>query len=92
MTREEQITKILKHYDPWQQRLKAIEELTELTEVLIKDTNKGVDRENIIDEIADVYIMLEQIKMIYHVDALELDNQINKKIERQLNRIKGGNV
>ena len=86
----EQLKTIITYYRPRNQILKAIEELTELTEVLIKSVNKGFDMKNLIDELADVYIMSEQIKMIYEIDALELDNHITEKIERQLNRINGG--
>lgn len=48
------------HYGPLAQRMKAIEELSELIRALARD-----DRDNIAEEMADVRIVLGQLEMIY---------------------------
>ncbi len=88
MSRKDDLEYILHTYGANNQILKAVEELTELTEVLIKMVNKGDSLEHLIDELADVYIMLEQIKIACCIEPEQLDEQINEKINRQLRRIK----
>lgn len=66
------------------QIIKTIEELGELETALARyfDENKS-DNDNICEEIADVEIMLEQLKMIF-------DNKmINKYKKMKLNRLSG---
>ncbi len=64
----------------------AIEEMSELTKEICK-TKRGFHNENeIADEIADVYIMLEQLKLIYHND-IEVKERIDFKISRLNSRI-----
>lgn len=92
MTRKEQFETIMNYYGRRHQMLKAIEELTELAEVLIKVLTKNVGLERIMDEMADVYVMLEQVRILNFIDGKELDDKIDEKLERQVNRIKGGNV
>lgn len=88
MSRKDDLEYILQTYGASNQTLKAVEELTELTEVLIKMVNKGDSLEHLVDELADVYIMLEQIKIACCIEPEQLDEQINEKIIRQLKRIK----
>lgn len=45
-------------------------------------------RINLIREIADVEIMIDQIKYLYHISEDDVDEVKEEKIERQLNRIK----
>ena len=57
----------------------AIEEMSELTKELTK-TIRGYDRqENIIEEIADVRIMIEQLELIFDCYD-EVDKQMNFKL------------
>ena len=65
------------------QILKAIEELNELGAVLARDLNGRAGLVEIITELADVEIMLEQLSIIYHVDA-----EINAEKQRKLERLK----
>jgi NTP pyrophosphatase (non-canonical NTP hydrolase) len=48
----------LNHFGIDAQKIKAIEEMAELTQAICKDTN-------IAEEIADVQILLEQLKIVY---------------------------
>ena len=67
----------------------AIEEMAELQKAILKHRrygNKETEQE-IIDEIADVEIMLEQLKIIYSCYK-DVENRIEYKIEREIGRIK----
>ena len=47
------------------QKIMAIEEMSELTKELTKELRNRGNVENIADELADVEIMLAQLKIIY---------------------------
>lgn len=66
----------------------AIEEMAELQKAIIKHRRYTGDetRAEIIDEIADVEIMIEQLKIIYSCKK-EVKSRIDYKIERQIKRI-----
>lgn len=74
---------IAEHYGLEPQKLKAIEEMAELTKALLKD-----DKENIIEEIADVKIMVAQLEHLYDAKD-EVEWMMHKKIKRQIGRIEG---
>lgn len=48
------------------QKTVAVEEMSELTKELVKDLRGIADEKHIAEEIADVEIMLEQLKIIYN--------------------------
>ena len=94
------ITKIAKHYGYEPQSRQLIEEMAELTVAINKNwraINYGTadeegakkvleTRERVIEEIADVEIMLEQIK--YMLDAYSSIAEYKaQKLDRQLKRI-----
>lgn len=63
------------------QEIKAIEEMAELQAVLARDMNDlPVTDEEIIDEIADVHIMMQQMAIIF--DEKKVVQRINEKLER----------
>ena len=67
----------------------ALEELAELQKAILKHRRYN-DKEtelNILDEIADVEIMLEQLKIIYSCKK-EVEERKEYKIDRQIQRIK----
>ena len=68
-----------------QEMLKAIKELTELNEVLIKGVNKDLDEDSLIDEIADVEIMIDRLKYRFDI-KLKVTHRIFEKVSRQLKR------
>lgn len=65
----------------------AIEEMSELTKAICKErrartkTERAEARANIIEEIADVYIMLSQLIMIYDKDG-ECQRAVDYKVDR----------
>jgi NTP pyrophosphatase (non-canonical NTP hydrolase) len=61
----------------------ALEEMTELSMELLKNINRKKSNESEIkDEIADVYIMLEQLKIMYDISEQELIELMENKLER----------
>lgn len=66
----------------------AIEECSELIKAICKNRRNPSDetRKGIIDEMADVEIMIEQLKII-HSCSREVEERIDYKIERQIDRI-----
>lgn len=80
---------IINTYGTRPQQDMAIEELSELQKAILKHRrfpNKETERD-IIDEIADVSIMLEQLKIIYSCHK-EVEERVDYKIDRQIKRIK----
>lgn len=89
MVDKNKVGQIVQHYGTQAQKSKAIEELLELSEVLIKDVNKGkVVLDCLYEEMADVYIMLKQLMIIYSIDPDDLQQEIDRKIERTFDRMK----
>ena len=94
MDRENDIKEIAKHYGYEQQEYILIEEMAELTQAILKFDRANIDNlqdtlekfENIMEEITDVEIVLFQIKYLLSIDNEEM---INKKVDRQLNRMRG---
>lgn len=64
-----------------------IEELSELQKEVTKDIRKKFNRDNFLEEMADVVIVLHMAKEIYNISESELDKAINKKMERNLSRL-----
>lgn len=90
MDREDRLRTIVDHYGADAQKLKCIEELTELQEIIIKDINKGscpVELDEIYSEVADAIIMLLQIQLIYKLDSNCTEAEIDRKLCRQIERI-----
>lgn len=89
--------RIAAYYGEEHQMLKAIEEMAELTQVLIKAVNDPPSdrfqaetmKDEMLSELADVIIMTEQIvKYVADNDcATLLDGMINFKLKRQLERM-----
>lgn len=86
---DEDIKRIVEYYGPKRQKSKAVEELVELTEVIVKDINKAfISIDDLYSEIADVEIMIRQLKLIFNLDDEMLDDEMHRKVARTLNRIR----
>lgn len=73
------------------QKIVAIEEMSELQKELTKDIRFKGSRNNITEEIADVLIMIEQLKMMFAIDDSEIEEFIDSKIcrlEKTISEIK----
>ena len=66
----------------------CIEELSELQKELCKFLRGKFAMQNIIEEVADVEIMLHQIKHIFNIDENLINYVKKQKIERTKNKIK----
>lgn len=85
---KEQVRKILNHYGMQHQKAKAIEELAELIVALQKDILAGKEQHSraVLEEIADVHIMIEQL-LDDESDKTTVSLIVNKKLKRQMRRI-----
>ena len=94
MTRQDKIEYIAKHYGWGNQCRQCIEELAELTQALCKFDRAKTGEEsidclmNIGEEIADVEIMISQLKAFLSPSILGMiEAEIDQKLNRQLKRI-----
>lgn len=74
--------KIFEHYGIVEQRKQLIQECAELITALTK-----LDRQNIIEEMADVQVMLDQFSINLAGVGKEIEKIKQQKVERQLKRI-----
>jgi NTP pyrophosphatase (non-canonical NTP hydrolase) len=65
------------------QIMMMLEEMAELAKELLKNINRGLDNiEEIAGEIADVSILLEQMKTIYKISDRKIGEIVDYKIQR----------
>lgn len=89
----EDIEKIFTSSDVVTQMVVAIEEMAELQKELTKYIRffKSGDKEyyigGLVEEMADVLIMLEQIKVFFDLPEALIGEKVKKKIERRLREI-----
>ena len=84
---EEVYKGIISWYGKKAQTIKACEELSELLDVLCKGLNKPMNTDALTEEIADVQVMIEQLKLIYGIGEVELARIRKEKIERTQKRM-----
>lgn len=82
----ESCVQIANHYGIESQELMVIEEMSELTKEICKKRRGDKNREKIIDEIADVKIMITQLEHLLDVSN-EVSLRIDYKCQRQLRRM-----
>ena len=75
------------HYGTENQIKKAVEEMAELTKELCK-LPRGTTRDRMVDEIADVTIMMEQLRLLLNVNS-DVQERIDFKVSRLAQRIRG---
>ena len=102
--KEEKLLNIISHYGINNQQRKLNEEVFELQEAIIEyekekalkklldtkiiDSNISKKR-HITEELADVMVLLEQIKLLYGISSEEITKIFWEKVDRQLKRIEG---
>ena len=79
---ENKLLTIFNTYGKSHQVSKLLEEVGEFIETVMNE-----DKENMVQEMADVSVMLEQFKAYYKLDSNNIIDIMNKKIDRQLKRI-----
>lgn len=83
------LEKAIEVYGADLQKQVAIEEMAELTKEICKDFRGKKNKDNIIEEIADIEIMLTQLMIIYNINPYELDEVKINKLVRLSERLKG---
>lgn len=74
------------------QSIVAIEEMSELTKELSKMMRGEGNKDHLLEELADVYIVLEEIQMMYNINPMLLDWKMDTKIKRLELRLSEGFV
>ena len=80
------VNNAINHYGIFLQKLVAIEEMAELIKEIVKSFRGEKNRENIVEEIADVEIMMQQLSLI-HDCTFDVVEMRRKKIERLKTRL-----
>lgn len=99
MTTEQKIKYIADYYGYEPQSRQLIEELSELIQAVCKhnrafegkqlsESSECPEKDAITEEIADVEIMILQVEYLLRVSAMKLNDMIDQKLDRQLERIK----
>ena len=81
------LEKAIEVYGADLQKQVAIEEMAELTKEICKDFRGKGNREHIIEEMADVCILLDQLMIIYDIKTNEMLDEIDIKTARLEERI-----
>lgn len=81
----------IKTYGEHAQKLMAIEEMSELTKEICKDFRGKLDREHLIEELADVTITIDQLMLMYKISGNELQQMCERKMERLKERLEKQN-
>lgn len=84
---KEIIEKAIRHYGRQHQQIKAAEELGELQTAILKGLDGRLDFNNLMEEIADVEIVLAQLKRIHFIDPDKLETIKIEKLLRLKNRM-----
>lgn len=77
------IHRVISVFGKRNQTMQTIEELMELQHALFENVHRGTDnRQNIVEEVSDVEIMLAQIKEIYGIKPDEISKVKDYKLGR----------
>lgn len=89
LTQRKTLKRAIDTYGSDMQRLIVIEELSELQKAVIKQIRKPCleNVRNIAEEIADVFIMLKQLEIMYGINP-EIQRNIDYKVKRLSERVK----
>ena len=83
---EDKVKEIAEHYGLKNQLRQLAEECSELSVESSHSARKGTTVK-IIEEMADVMIMIEQVIYLAKIDKCDIEDCINYKINRQIKRI-----
>jgi NTP pyrophosphatase (non-canonical NTP hydrolase) len=80
------ITEIIDKFGETNQLIIAMEECSELIKEVSKYIRTKDNKEHLTEELADVCIMIEQIRLIVGINELELYEMMQKKLKRTRER------
>ena len=76
--------RIISHFGAEHQKLKAVEELGELSIEVCRSLAGNVNLDALKSEIADALNMIEQLKIIYNITDFEIHELRNFKVDRTM--------
>lgn len=83
-----EIPRIARHYGFRHQAIKTAEEASELAAVMLQYIQGRAGRSAVVEEIADVNIMLMQLTELMQISGCEMEQVMQRKVVRQLGRMK----
>lgn len=85
-------TKAILHYGIQKQSVVCMEELAELIKEVSKFVRGSGSKGNLTEEMADVYICLDQLRKMYNVDPEQLQDEIYLKLCRTWQRLEAERI
>lgn len=82
------VDKSIEHYGSDLQTVVCMEECSELIQAISKMKRGKDNRDNLIEEMADVMICMDILKQVYGVSDNEIQNYVCKKQDRCVGRMK----
>ena len=77
------IHRVISTFGERNQKMQTLEELMELQSALFENVHRGTDnRKNIVEEVADVEVMLVQIKQMFDIKTEEIQEVQDNKLAR----------
>lgn len=86
---KEVLQKAIDKYGAAAQSVVAMEELAELQKEISKSYRGENNKEQLTEELADVYIMLMQLRIMHDIPVRNIGNEMLKKVERLNTRLSG---
>ena len=81
------IAESIQHYGKNNQSTVCMEECAELIQAISKAKRGKINRDNMIEEIADVLICIEMLKQMYMISEDKINKWIEKKQAREAERM-----
>ena len=82
------VKKSIEHYGADLQTVVCMEECAELIQAVSKMKRGKDNRDNLIEEMADVMICIEILKQVYGISDNEIQNYVCQKQNRSIERMK----
>ena len=82
------VKKSIEHYGADLQTVVCMEECAELIQAISKMKRGKDNRDNLIEEVADVMICIEILKQVYGISDNEIQNYVCQKQNRSIERMK----
>ena len=82
------VKKSIEHYGADLQTVVCMEECAELIQAISKMKRGKDNRDNLIEEMADVMICIEILKQVYGISDNEIQNYVCQKQNRSIERMK----
>ena len=87
LDKETIMNKAIKIYGSMLQETVAMEEMAELIKEISKNIRGANNRKQLLEELADVNIMLKEIQLIHKISDEELEDEVVFKLVRLNNRL-----